>query len=80
MLSGRLQDSLEFMNQDSKALRPDQNTVVSGFLGSIGNLYTQRASFISWMRKEFIYTFVVGAFLVFMEIQVLWKGYPMRKL
>ncbi|XP_060791830.1 folliculin-interacting protein 1 isoform X4 [Neoarius graeffei] len=31
-----LQDSLEFINQDSKALRPDQNTVVSGFLGSIG--------------------------------------------
>ncbi|KAB5549086.1 hypothetical protein PHYPO_G00063230 [Pangasianodon hypophthalmus] len=31
-----LQDSLEFINQDSRALRPDQNTVVSGFLGSIG--------------------------------------------
>ncbi|XP_053334181.1 folliculin-interacting protein 1 isoform X2 [Clarias gariepinus] len=31
-----LQDSLESINQDSRALRPDQNTVVSGFLGSIG--------------------------------------------
>ncbi|KAF4076934.1 hypothetical protein AMELA_G00202270 [Ameiurus melas] len=31
-----LQDSLEFINQDSRSLRPDQNTVVSGFLGSIG--------------------------------------------
>ncbi|XP_017347832.1 folliculin-interacting protein 1 isoform X3 [Ictalurus punctatus] len=32
-----LQDSLEFINQDSRSLRPDQNTVVSGFLGSIGH-------------------------------------------
>ncbi|XP_058271153.1 folliculin-interacting protein 1 isoform X2 [Hemibagrus wyckioides] len=31
-----LQDSLEFINQDSRALRPDQHTVVNGFLGSIG--------------------------------------------
>ncbi|XP_058271154.1 folliculin-interacting protein 1 isoform X3 [Hemibagrus wyckioides] len=32
-----LQDSLEFINQDSRALRPDQHTVVNGFLGSIGH-------------------------------------------
>ncbi|XP_042603443.1 folliculin-interacting protein 1 isoform X3 [Cyprinus carpio] len=31
-----LQDSLEFINQDSSALRPEQNTSASGFLGSIG--------------------------------------------
>ncbi|KAK2873151.1 hypothetical protein QQF64_017103 [Cirrhinus molitorella] len=31
-----LQDSLEFINQDSGALRPEQNTVTNGFLGSIG--------------------------------------------
>ncbi|MCJ8740993.1 hypothetical protein PDJAM_G00065500 [Pangasius djambal] len=31
-----LQDSLEFISQDSRALRPDQNTVVTSFLGSIG--------------------------------------------
>ncbi|XP_073680837.1 folliculin-interacting protein 1 isoform X2 [Garra rufa] len=31
-----LQDSLEFINQDSGALRPEQNTVANGFLGSIG--------------------------------------------
>ncbi|KAK2827455.1 hypothetical protein Q7C36_018381 [Tachysurus vachellii] len=31
-----LQDSLEFINQDSRALRPDQHTVVNGFLGNIG--------------------------------------------
>ncbi|XP_042603445.1 folliculin-interacting protein 1 isoform X4 [Cyprinus carpio] len=32
-----LQDSLEFINQDSSALRPEQNTSASGFLGSIGH-------------------------------------------
>uniref|UniRef100_A0A672RJ79 Folliculin-interacting protein 1-like n=1 Tax=Sinocyclocheilus grahami TaxID=75366 RepID=A0A672RJ79_SINGR len=32
-----LQDSLEFINQDSGALRPEQNTAANGFLGSIGN-------------------------------------------
>ncbi|XP_056586761.1 folliculin-interacting protein 1 isoform X2 [Triplophysa dalaica] len=31
-----LQDSLEFINQDSNALRPDQNTVGNGFLGNTG--------------------------------------------
>ncbi|XP_052393762.1 folliculin-interacting protein 1 isoform X2 [Carassius gibelio] len=31
-----LQDSLEFISQDSGALRPEQNTAASGFLGSIG--------------------------------------------
>ncbi|XP_023659263.1 folliculin-interacting protein 1 isoform X2 [Paramormyrops kingsleyae] len=31
-----LQDSLEFINQDSVALKPDQNTVVNSFLGNIG--------------------------------------------
>ncbi|KAI5096414.1 folliculin-interacting protein 1 [Silurus meridionalis] len=31
-----LQDSLEFINPESRAVKPDQNTVVSGFLGSIG--------------------------------------------
>ncbi|MBN3315414.1 FNIP1 protein, partial [Atractosteus spatula] len=31
-----LQDSLEFINQDSNALKPDQNTVVNGLLGNIG--------------------------------------------
>ncbi|XP_058614000.1 folliculin-interacting protein 1 isoform X2 [Onychostoma macrolepis] len=31
-----LQDSLEFINQDSGALRPEQNTTANGFLGSIG--------------------------------------------
>ncbi|XP_073727124.1 folliculin-interacting protein 1 isoform X1 [Misgurnus anguillicaudatus] len=31
-----LQDSLEFINQDSNSLRPDQNTVGNGFLGNIG--------------------------------------------
>ncbi|XP_059398772.1 folliculin-interacting protein 1-like isoform X2 [Carassius carassius] len=31
-----LQDSLEFFSQDSSALRPEQNTAASGFLGSIG--------------------------------------------
>ncbi|XP_072517795.1 folliculin-interacting protein 1 isoform X2 [Salminus brasiliensis] len=31
-----LQDSLEFISQDSNTLRPDQNTVVNGFLGNIG--------------------------------------------
>ncbi|XP_051732655.1 LOW QUALITY PROTEIN: folliculin-interacting protein 1 [Ctenopharyngodon idella] len=31
-----LQDSLEFISQDSNALRPEQNTVANGFLGSIG--------------------------------------------
>ncbi|XP_036380038.1 folliculin-interacting protein 1 isoform X1 [Megalops cyprinoides] len=31
-----LQDSLEFINQDSNSLRPDQSTVVNGFLGNIG--------------------------------------------
>uniref|UniRef100_A0A673GSK5 UDENN FNIP1/2-type domain-containing protein n=1 Tax=Sinocyclocheilus rhinocerous TaxID=307959 RepID=A0A673GSK5_9TELE len=31
-----LQDSLEFINQDSGALRPEQNTAANGFLGSIG--------------------------------------------
>ncbi|XP_062867486.1 folliculin-interacting protein 1 isoform X2 [Trichomycterus rosablanca] len=32
-----LQDSLEFINQDSNSLRPEQNTVVNGFLGNIGH-------------------------------------------
>ncbi|XP_026090008.1 folliculin-interacting protein 1-like isoform X3 [Carassius auratus] len=32
-----LQDSLEFISQDSGALRPEQNTAASGFLGSIGH-------------------------------------------
>ncbi|KAI4904718.1 hypothetical protein NFI96_023994 [Prochilodus magdalenae] len=32
-----LQDSLEFINQDSNTLRPDQSTVVNGFLGNIGH-------------------------------------------
>ncbi|XP_056586763.1 folliculin-interacting protein 1 isoform X4 [Triplophysa dalaica] len=32
-----LQDSLEFINQDSNALRPDQNTVGNGFLGNTGH-------------------------------------------
>lgn len=36
-LFGRLQDSLEFINQDSVALKSDQNTVVNSFLGNIGN-------------------------------------------
>ncbi|XP_042567173.1 folliculin-interacting protein 1-like isoform X2 [Cyprinus carpio] len=31
-----LQDSLEFISQDSGALRPEQNTAGNGFLGSIG--------------------------------------------
>ncbi|XP_067231589.1 folliculin-interacting protein 1 isoform X1 [Chanodichthys erythropterus] len=31
-----LQDSLEFISQDSNALRPEQNTTANGFLGSIG--------------------------------------------
>uniref|UniRef100_A0A672QYN3 Folliculin-interacting protein 1-like n=1 Tax=Sinocyclocheilus grahami TaxID=75366 RepID=A0A672QYN3_SINGR len=31
-----LQDSLEFISQDSGALRPEQNTTANGFLGSIG--------------------------------------------
>ncbi|XP_064205880.1 folliculin-interacting protein 1 isoform X2 [Anguilla rostrata] len=31
-----LQDSLEFINQDSNSLRPDQNTGANGFLGNIG--------------------------------------------
>uniref|UniRef100_A0A8B9LBC1 Folliculin interacting protein 1 n=1 Tax=Astyanax mexicanus TaxID=7994 RepID=A0A8B9LBC1_ASTMX len=31
-----LQDSLEFISQDSNTLRPDQGTVVNGFLGNIG--------------------------------------------
>ncbi|XP_026866793.2 folliculin-interacting protein 1 isoform X2 [Electrophorus electricus] len=31
-----LQDSLEFISQDSNTLKPDQNTVVNGFLGNIG--------------------------------------------
>ncbi|KAL7853418.1 hypothetical protein AOLI_G00202620 [Acnodon oligacanthus] len=31
-----LQDSLEFISQDSNTLRPDQSTVVTGFLGNIG--------------------------------------------
>ncbi|XP_030649617.1 folliculin-interacting protein 1 [Chanos chanos] len=31
-----LQDSLEFINQESNSLRPDQSTVVNGFLGNIG--------------------------------------------
>ncbi|KAJ8347966.1 hypothetical protein SKAU_G00265550 [Synaphobranchus kaupii] len=31
-----LQDSLEFINQDSNSLRPDQNTAANGFLGNIG--------------------------------------------
>ncbi|XP_017560768.1 folliculin-interacting protein 1 isoform X1 [Pygocentrus nattereri] len=31
-----LQDSLEFISQDSNTLRPDQSTVVNGFLGNIG--------------------------------------------
>ncbi|KAL4659720.1 folliculin-interacting protein 1 isoform X1 [Arapaima gigas] len=31
-----LQDSLEFINQDSTALKPDQITVVNSFLGNIG--------------------------------------------
>ncbi|KAG5843304.1 hypothetical protein ANANG_G00149370 [Anguilla anguilla] len=34
--SDRLQDSLEFINQDSNSLRPDQNTGANGFLGNIG--------------------------------------------
>ncbi|XP_035289371.1 folliculin-interacting protein 1 isoform X2 [Anguilla anguilla] len=32
-----LQDSLEFINQDSNSLRPDQNTGANGFLGNIGH-------------------------------------------
>uniref|UniRef100_A0A8C1VXX6 Folliculin interacting protein 1 n=1 Tax=Cyprinus carpio TaxID=7962 RepID=A0A8C1VXX6_CYPCA len=32
-----LQDSLEFISQDSGALRPEQNTAGNGFLGSIGH-------------------------------------------
>ncbi|KAI1902932.1 hypothetical protein AGOR_G00021390 [Albula goreensis] len=31
-----LQDSLEFINQDSNSLRPDQSIVGNGFLGNIG--------------------------------------------
>uniref|UniRef100_A0A673IVL3 Folliculin-interacting protein 1-like n=1 Tax=Sinocyclocheilus rhinocerous TaxID=307959 RepID=A0A673IVL3_9TELE len=31
-----LQDSLEFISQDSGAMRPEQNTAANGFLGSIG--------------------------------------------
>ncbi|KAJ8266886.1 hypothetical protein GJAV_G00135800 [Gymnothorax javanicus] len=31
-----LQDSLEFINQDSNSLRPDQNTAANGFLGNMG--------------------------------------------
>ncbi|XP_066502197.1 folliculin-interacting protein 1 isoform X2 [Hoplias malabaricus] len=32
-----LQDSLEFISQDSNTLRPDQSTVGNGFLGNIGH-------------------------------------------
>lgn len=33
----RLQDSLEFIGQDSNTLRPDQNTGANSLLGNIGN-------------------------------------------
>lgn len=33
----RLQDSLEFINQDSNTLKPDHSTIMNGLLGNIGN-------------------------------------------
>lgn len=36
-ISHRLQDSLEFIGQDSNTLRPDQNTGPNSLLGNIGN-------------------------------------------
>lgn len=32
-----LQDSLEFINQDSNTLKPDHSTIMNGLLGNIGN-------------------------------------------
>lgn len=35
----RLQDSLEFINQDNNTLKADNNTVINGLLGNIGKWF-----------------------------------------
>lgn len=43
----RLQDSLEFINQDSNTLKPDHSTIMNGLLGNIGNYKQISFPFIS---------------------------------
>lgn len=37
LFSCRLQDSLEFINQDNNTLKPDHTTIMNGLLMNIGN-------------------------------------------